>query len=182
MHKQFAMLLHPLFKIYIYIESATGECSAASQKQFIILPLHYDFVQYKLLYFFLSNKAICLGQHLTPQTYHLISMVSCQKGPTRHAYAWQIGPFWQDTLDFQSASKTGNTIDTIQETCNPQVKERQAFCWFRVWKEFLMEFHGNGIMKISALQIILTLVGRKLIFMEYLVSSLNQFLHVRIIY
>ena len=25
--------------------------------------------------------------------------VSCQKGPTRHAYAWQIGPFWQDTLD-----------------------------------------------------------------------------------
>ena len=28
-----------------------------------------------------------------------ISMVSCKKGPTRHAYAWQIGPFWQDTLD-----------------------------------------------------------------------------------
>ena len=27
-----------------------------------------------------------------------ILMVSCQKGPTRHAYAWQIGPFWQDTL------------------------------------------------------------------------------------
>ena len=28
-------------------------------------------------------------------------MVSCQKGPTRHAYAWQIGPFWQDTLELQ---------------------------------------------------------------------------------
>ena len=28
-----------------------------------------------------------------------ILMVSCQKGPTRHAYTWQIGPFWQDTLD-----------------------------------------------------------------------------------
>ena len=27
------------------------------------------------------------------------SMVSCQKGPTRDAYAWQIGPFWQDTLE-----------------------------------------------------------------------------------
>ena len=26
-------------------------------------------------------------------------MVSCQKGPTHHAYAWQIGPFWQDTLE-----------------------------------------------------------------------------------
>ena len=25
-------------------------------------------------------------------------MVSCQKGPTCHAYAWQTGPFWQDTL------------------------------------------------------------------------------------
>ena len=28
-----------------------------------------------------------------------MSRVSCQKGPTRHAYTWQIGPFWQDTLD-----------------------------------------------------------------------------------
>ena len=28
-----------------------------------------------------------------------MSMVSFQKGPTRHAYAWQIGPFWQDTID-----------------------------------------------------------------------------------
>ena len=26
-------------------------------------------------------------------------MVSCQKGPTCHAYAWQIGPFWQDTIE-----------------------------------------------------------------------------------
>ena len=30
-----------------------------------------------------------------------IAMVSCQKGPTRHAYAWLIGPFWQDTLDWR---------------------------------------------------------------------------------
>ena len=29
-------------------------------------------------------------------------MVSCQKGPTRHAYTWQIGPFGQDTLDMNS--------------------------------------------------------------------------------
>ena len=28
-----------------------------------------------------------------------ISRVYCQKGPIRHAYAFQIGPFWQDTLD-----------------------------------------------------------------------------------
>ena len=30
-----------------------------------------------------------------------ISRVSCQKGPTRHAYAWQIGPFWLDNLDMK---------------------------------------------------------------------------------
>ena len=29
-------------------------------------------------------------------------MVSCQKGPTCHAYAWQVGPFWQDTLDIHT--------------------------------------------------------------------------------
>ena len=28
-----------------------------------------------------------------------ISRVSCQKGPTRHAYEWQIGPFSQGTLE-----------------------------------------------------------------------------------
>ena len=28
------------------------------------------------------------------------SRASCQKGPTRHAYAWQMGPFWQDTTEF----------------------------------------------------------------------------------
>ena len=28
-----------------------------------------------------------------------ISRVSCQKGPSRHACAWQIGPCWQDTLN-----------------------------------------------------------------------------------
>ena len=26
-------------------------------------------------------------------------MASCQKSPTRHACAWQIGPYWQDTLN-----------------------------------------------------------------------------------
>ena len=41
------------------------------------------------------------SQNITRDTpiAHMKSMVSCQKGPTRHAYAWQIGPFWQDTLE-----------------------------------------------------------------------------------
>ena len=37
-------------------------------------------------------------------------MVSCQKGPTRYAYGWQIGPFWQDTLDIQKAHNGRPTI------------------------------------------------------------------------
>ena len=37
-----------------------------------------------------------------------ISMVSCRKGPTRHAYAWQIGPFWQDALDIYLYNDQGH--------------------------------------------------------------------------
>ena len=37
--------------------------------------------------------------YVAKDIWNYITMVSCQKGPTRHAYAWQIGPFWQDTLD-----------------------------------------------------------------------------------
>ena len=45
-----------------------------------------------------------------------ITRVFCQKGPTRHAYAWQIGPFWQDTLD----NTTGNGFE-------------YAVVWWRWW-------------------------------------------------
>ena len=45
----------------------------------------------------------CLHPHYWPicnvvTIWHIL-MVSCQKGPTRHVNAWQIGPFWQDTLN-----------------------------------------------------------------------------------
>ena len=30
---------------------------------------------------------------------HQISRVSCQKGSTCHTSAWQVGTFWQDTID-----------------------------------------------------------------------------------
>ena len=32
--------------------------------------------------------------------------VSCQKGPTHHVYAWQIGPFWQDNLELCQGNNT----------------------------------------------------------------------------
>ena len=52
-----------------------------------------------------ENKASFLkynGEHIVHPWGRHMSMVSCQKGPTRHAYAWQIGPFWQDALDVSS--------------------------------------------------------------------------------
>ena len=36
-----------------------------------------------------------------------ISLVSCQKGPTRHGSAWQIRPYGQDTLDIPCIIHTG---------------------------------------------------------------------------
>ena len=41
-----------------------------------------------------------------------ISRVSCQRGPTRHANAWQIGPFWQDILNMWEMSPNGSYGDT----------------------------------------------------------------------
>ena len=44
----------------------------------------------------------CGKVHYLPYCFtEIISMVSCQKGPTRHVYAWQIGLFWQNTLDIK---------------------------------------------------------------------------------
>ena len=36
--------------------------------------------------------------------------MSYQKGPTRHAYAWQIGPFWQDTLELLTQIQCATVI------------------------------------------------------------------------
>ena len=47
----------------------------------------------------LKAKTLQVVEILPCGRWRHILMVSCQKGPTRHAYAWQIGPFWQDTLN-----------------------------------------------------------------------------------
>ena len=46
---------------------------------------------------YLSSGGIDNLKHATfiPSLYNVLSMISCQKGPTRHAYAWDS---W-DTLD-----------------------------------------------------------------------------------
>ena len=45
-----------------------------------------------------------------------ISMVSCQKGPTRHAYAWRVGPFWQDTIDLTAFHLCETEITVVTHT------------------------------------------------------------------
>ena len=44
-------------------------------------------------------------------------MVSCQKGPTRHAYVWQIGSFWQDTLEMANSNALQSTAMTALLLC-----------------------------------------------------------------
>ena len=46
-----------------------------------------------------AHETLRIGSDEFTNSVRYNSMVSCQKGPTRHAYAWQIGPFWQDTLE-----------------------------------------------------------------------------------
>ena len=60
------------------------------------------------------------------------SMVSCQKGPTRHAYAWQIGPFWQDTLEIQK--------QWITLKCMKHNSDRVHFQWYKVHAD--RKFHS----------------------------------------
>ena len=50
---------------------------------------------------------------------YYFSRVSCQKGPTRHAYAWQIGPFWQDALDLWGIYGTWEFTIRLQLLTSP---------------------------------------------------------------
>ena len=60
-----------------------------------------------------SKEGATVGSSPNISRYHR-SMVSCQKGPNRHAYAWQIGPFWQDTLEIRHEEKAtwGRSLHT----------------------------------------------------------------------
>ena len=60
-----------------------------------------------------------------------ISMVSCQMGHSRHAYAWQVGPFWQDTLDICAYCKIKHLcLDTY-----PHISHNTS--WFK--KKYLKQ-------------------------------------------
>ena len=57
----------------------------------------------------LTNIYTADGSYGHEQFAPQISMVSCQKGPTRHASAWQLGPFW-DTLDISLRKSSAKSI------------------------------------------------------------------------
>ena len=67
-------------------------------------------------------------------------MVSCKKCPTRHAYAWQIGPFWQDTLN------TGYGIHVLLQ-----------LNWIQTW---LNHFHSDTL-HFESCQLLLSIVQKK---------------------
>ena len=89
-----------LFKSWYY--TTINYCSSANE---VILRNIYKTFQYLTTKYHKQCKYFmgCTG-----------IMVSCQKGPTCHAYAWQIGPFWQDTLEICVASSWHYTVtDTL---------------------------------------------------------------------
>ena len=57
-----------------------------------------------------------------------ISMISCQKGLTRHACAWQIGPFWQDTLDMSLLRPAD--LKPVLQLCQPSSWCRSCRYWW----------------------------------------------------
>ena len=83
-------------------------------------------------------------------------MVSCQKGPTRHAYAWQIGPFSQDTLVIWIKFHVFQGGDEITYTL-------LVFGWHKsgtfVWRVYFCRFcelfnhYGDVMMGVLASQI-----------------------------
>ena len=63
-----------------------------------------------------------------------ISGVSCQKGPTRHAFAWQIGTFWQDTLDIRLTVLTpGLHIDDNPPTSKREEPDKDEERWHQMF-------------------------------------------------
>ena len=67
----------------------------------------------------------------------LNSRVSCQKGPTRHAYAWQIGPFWQDTLELKYL--VCDFVRPYDNTFNRRMRLK-GYCDILVYHDAIMHF------------------------------------------
>ena len=62
-----------------------------------------------------------------------VSMVSCQTGPTRHAYAWQIGPFSRiPSVSNRTCQKSPDPVEVAHPTdCKPNSSKMcvTGFSW-----------------------------------------------------
>ena len=74
------------------------------------------------------------------------SMVSYQKGPARHAYAWQIGPFWQDTLDITVMLHEHHDLKLLASQL-----VKQLVCWGSQQRNFQSQITGNSTCQTACL-------------------------------
>ena len=74
-------------------------------------------------------------------------MVSCQKGHTRHAYAWQIGPFWQDTLDMKYYTALNDMQAKFHVQTELMKTNTRRWCNFDI---LLVVPYWDGIRKLEA--------------------------------
>ena len=78
------------------------------------------------------------------------SRVSCQKGPTRHAHAWQIGPFWQDTLDIYVVRWWSICVPLYLWNLIKCICKYMTYFWFCFVGEFeSMELHHRKVKSLS---------------------------------
>ena len=110
------------------LQTIFSEAFSGMKRFCIFIKISFKFVPKGLI----NNNPVGLDNGLVPNRQQAIiwtnadpihwhiSRVSCQKGPTCHAYAWQIGPFWQDTIDIcstrgdelnQHCMKAGHEVD-----------------------------------------------------------------------
>ena len=61
------------------------------------------------------------------------SMVSCQKGPTRNVYAWQIGPFCQDTLELLYSSVPSAVVAVYRITWIYITRYPSFWIWYDIY-------------------------------------------------
>ena len=67
------------------------------------------------------------------QLWKVISMVSRHKGPTRHAYAWQIGPIWQDTRDMRVFRTMAIVVEILEWQYSEVYNTKKSNCmWCNV--------------------------------------------------
>ena len=86
--------------VYYWLRLGKLICNTSALSQILVVNSHF-------LPRTISKYFECVTLILT---FLHISMVCCQKGTTRHAYPWQIGPFWWETFDIYQISDRSVSI------------------------------------------------------------------------